>query len=388
MMEAILYAEIYLICMIVVGLLMHWSMRGDSHSTSDQWLIRCIAGFFVTFGSNFLFTIFNRGIIPTPWAKELSYVFKTLFFLLFSGSVIAWCGYAETEIQKGDMARKKARLMFIIPALLPVIPIILNLWNHMLFRIDESLLYKRGIAYHFLMMYLFVISAIFAIRLLRRSFLESTPNSKSHLLTAASFSLCVLAAWVLSFFGEAVPVICVCVMVNLLCIYTGNTRQQISMDKLTQVNNRQNLIGFMNYKLINHENRLYVLMIDVDYFKQINDTYGHLEGDHALVCVASALKRSCSPFKRRPFIARFGGDEFIIVLEGAQEDADCLCESIRQHLRESQERDQLPYELKVSIGVACYRCGMGSKDLIAAADAELYKIKHARDKNKAPALHH
>ena len=345
--------------MIVVGLLLHWSFRSDSRSASDQWLIRCFGGFFATFSANFLFILFNRGIIATPWTRELSYAFKSLFFL-----------------------------MFIIPSIIPIIPILLNLWNHLLFRIDEDMMYRREILYHLLMLYLFAFTAVFAVRLFLRSFREFGPNRQSHLQTTASFSLCILAAWILSFAGESVPVICVCVMVNLLCIYVGTNRQQISMDKLTQVNNRQNLIGFINYKLINHESRLYVLMIDVDFFKPINDTYGHLEGDHALIRVADALKHSCNTFKRRPFIARYGGDEFIIVLEGTQEDADRLCDSIRQHLRESQEKDNAPYELTVSIGVAGYRSGMMSKDLISAADDDLYRVKQGRDKSRAPVGHH
>ncbi len=388
MMEALLYAEIYLICMIVVGLLLHWSVRSESRSASDQWLIRCYAGFLATFTANFLFTVFNRGIIQTPWTKEISYLLKTFFFLLFSNSVMCWCGYAETEIRQGDMVRKKVHLMFIVPSLLSMVPILLNLWNHQFFQIDDSLRYVRGPYYHLLMLSLFAFTAFFAVRLVHRSFREFGPNRKAHMLVTASFSLCILLAWVFSFAGESVPVICVCVMLNLLCIYTGTNRQQISMDKLTQVNNRQNLIGFINYKLINHESRLYALMIDVDYFKPINDTYGHLEGDHALMRVANALKHSCNSFKRRPFIARYGGDEFIIVLEGTQEDADMLCSKIRQHLQESQEKENAPYDLTVSIGVAGYRSGMQSKDLIAAADEELYKIKQARDKNKSPNGHH
>ena len=387
-MEAYLHAEIYLICMIVVGLLLHWSVRGESQSASDQWMIRCFGGFLVTFTANFFFTLFIRGIIRIPWTREISYALKSLYFLFFSMSVMAWCGFAETEIRRGDMVRKKVHMMFIIPSIIPMIPIALNLWNHLLFSIDENLTYRREVLYHVLMLYLFAFTAYFAVRMILRSFREFGPNRKAHLQVSASFSLCILLAWLLSFAGESVPVVCVCVTVNLLCIYNGTNRQQISMDKLTQVNNRQNLIGFINYKLINHESRLYALMIDVDYFKPINDTYGHLEGDHALVRVADALKESCNSFKRRPFIARYGGDEFIIVLEGTQEEADQLCNCIHNKIRKSQENENSPYDLTVSIGVAGYRNGMLSKDLIAAADEELYKIKQGRDKSKTPPPHH
>ena len=213
---------------------------------------------------------------------------------------------------------------------------------------------------------------------MRQAGLESDPTQKAHLRLTASFPLCILAAIVLSSAGEAVPVICVCITVELLCLYMGTISHQISMYKLTQVNNRQNLIGFMNYKLKNHSDDLYLLMIDLDYFKSINDTYGHLEGDRALTQLSGVLKQACGPFARRPYIARYGGDEFIIVMEGTAEDAQRLCDSIRAKLREINSTSDT-YQLQVSIGCAQWQPGMDQKQLIAAADAALYQIKHARE---------
>ena len=86
-----------------------------------------------------------------------------------------------------------------------------------------------------------------------------------------------------------VPVICVIVTAELLWIYTGSVSMQISMDKLTQVNNRQNLMGFLNYKIRNHSDSVLLMMLDVDNFKTINDTHGHPEGDQALVSAAQQI---------------------------------------------------------------------------------------------------
>jgi diguanylate cyclase (GGDEF)-like protein len=172
-------------------------------------------------------------------------------------------------------------------------------------------------------------------------------------------------------------VICVCVAVELLCLYIGNMHRQISMDKLTQVNNRQNLFGFMSHKLKNHAQDLWLLMIDLDFFKTINDTYGHLEGDRALTRLAGVLKASCADILPRPYIARYGGDEFIIVLEGDETAVETLRAEIRRNLDGIPEGDA-PYRLAVSIGAARWEEGMDNTALIAAADAELYRLKHAQ----------
>jgi diguanylate cyclase (GGDEF)-like protein len=159
----------------------------------------------------------------------------------------------------------------------------------------------------------------------------------------------------------------------------GNTWQQISLDKLTQVNNRQNLIGFLNHKLKNHSGELFLLMIDLDYFKTINDTYGHLEGDDALIRASQALKLACSDnFRRRPYIARYGGDEFIVVIESSKQEADRLLENIHTNLKALNDESHKPYTLAFSIGVGEYHPGMDANALIEAADSELYKIKRAR----------
>jgi diguanylate cyclase (GGDEF)-like protein len=213
-------------------------------------------------------------------------------------------------------------------------------------------------------------------RLMKAARRETDPVRQSHLHLTASFPLCILAAWVLSFVGESVPVICVCITVELLCLYMGTTNQQISLDKLTQVNNRQNLYGYLDYKLRNHLEDLYLMMIDVDYFKQINDTYGHLEGDQALIRVASALKLACGSHTKRPYIARYGGDEFIVLLEGTQLEADDLCDSIRTLLK--QLNQQSPYALDLTIGYALWQPGMDVNGLIGAADNVLYELKRAR----------
>ena len=376
-MQRILYAEVYLICILVVSLLLYWAAKKETRSSSERWLIWVLLCFLCSFASNFLFSVFNGLLQGSKALVPVSYAFKTLYFITLSIGVYAWCMYSEMTIKSKVSKTKKSMLLLALPLLIPIVGALVNLKTHHLFYIDESGEYSRQYMFHFLMLYLSAATVICSVRLLHRSYFELDPTRKSHLHMTALFPLCIIGAWLLSFVGESVPVICVSIMFALLFMYNGAQDQQISKDMLTQVNNRQNLISFVNYRIANHEEKIYLLMIDVDFFKTINDTYGHLEGDRTLIYVATTLKQACASYKRRPYIARYGGDEFMVVLEGTRQDVNQLVESIRALLNEKKPED-IPYNITLSIGLAEYQVGMTAKELIAAADAEMYKIKQHR----------
>ena len=77
-MDAILYAEIYLICIVFDGMLLIWAGRSDTRSTSEMWLRRTLMSFLFNFVSNFFFTVFNRIFVIDGAVIPLSYGFKTM----------------------------------------------------------------------------------------------------------------------------------------------------------------------------------------------------------------------------------------------------------------------------------------------------------------------
>ena len=377
-MATLLYAEIYLICIVIVWLCLYWVTRRSSGSASEQWLHIMLVGFAVSFASNFLFTLFNGFKLIPGLVLPLSYIFKTIYNIALCFGVYAWCGYADTECRGKLFITRKMRLLTGLPLLGMIALIVYNIWSHGLFAIDEAGGYQRGGLFQLEMALLVAFTAAFSVKLILRRKNETDPIKRGHMLLVASFPLCLLIAWALSAIGESVPVICVAITIELLCLFMGTSTQQISMDKLTQVNNRQNLLGFLDYKLYNHDEKVFLLMMDLDYFKTINDTYGHLEGDDALIRAAKALKIACGDFKRRPYIARYGGDEFIVVIESTKAEAEALIANIREALEQLNQQAQRPYTLKFSIGVGEYHSGMNANDLIEAADHALYEIKRAR----------
>jgi len=157
--------------------------------------------------------------------------------------------------------------------------------------------------------------------------------------------------------------------------------QQLSIyDPLTEVYNRRYFD--MRYdnefsRAKKYKHNLAVLMVDIDYFKKVNDNYGHLAGDAVLHEVAAGIKAS---IREVDFVARLGGEEFAVVLaETAQDGALMVAERIRAKIagRTIQAFDE-QIQISVSIGVAVYPANTVNADmLIEAADKFLYKAKEA-----------
>ena len=128
---------------------------------------------------------------------------------------------------------------------------------------------------------------------------------------------------------------------------------------------------------IRYGSRLALAMLDVDYFKRYNDTYGHLRGDEALMTIAGAL---VDTVRRNDIVARYGGEEFAVILvEAGEEEVAVACERIRHAIACAEFHGHTASEtisLTASIGYAlCPRDGSGKASLISAADRALYGAK-------------
>jgi len=118
---------------------------------------------------------------------------------------------------------------------------------------------------------------------------------------------------------------------------------------------------------------LSVLMIDVDYFKKFNDTYGHAVGDKVLVVVARALREKLRP---TDLVARYGGEEFLVILPDTNVEAGRQCaERVRAAVAAEQLEDA-DTRITVSLGGACLKPGEVMADILARADEALYASKH------------
>jgi len=151
------------------------------------------------------------------------------------------------------------------------------------------------------------------------------------------------------------------------------------IDGLTQVFNKRYLLEFLDREMarcLRHGRALSLVIFDIDHFKKINDSYGHLAGDYVLRELAAALK---SRIRKEECFARYGGEEFALVLpETGHENTVFLADKLRKLV----EQHQFVFEGKrigvtFSGGVADLEVGHDSAlAFIKAADARLYEAKH------------
>ncbi|NOZ10131.1 MAG: diguanylate cyclase [Gammaproteobacteria bacterium] len=160
--------------------------------------------------------------------------------------------------------------------------------------------------------------------------------------------------------------------------YVRKVEDQANKDSLTELYNRKYLFE-MGGKLFSNARRgslkLTTIMVDIDFFKHVNDTYGHLAGDIAIKHIATILKRS---FRSGDVVARYGGEEFCMICVNLDEqDAVILCERIREEVDASSfNYGGNPISVTVSIGLSTKRFNKFS-DMLASADQALYRAKRS-----------
>ena len=117
-------------------------------------------------------------------------------------------------------------------------------------------------------------------------------------------------------------------------------------------------------------------MIDIDRFMEINDTYGHINGDRVLQHAGRIIRHN---IRKTDMAARFGGDELLVYFDGANAaQAQLICrrfaDSVQRDPPQMEDGGPLPYTL--SIGIAALAPGMDAEDLVERADAAMYNAKN------------
>ncbi len=313
-------------------------------------------------------------LIWLNYVADIAYYILSLFVSFF------WFLYSETLQESKLVENKRNIFLCAIPMLLAILLNVTTPWTHLIFSFDEDGNFTRGV----LNLFQRIIPIGYIIATSGKAFLRSRNRknyaNKNKYLTISSFCVYPFIFSIWQMYITETPVLTMGITLAILQVYINLQNQLISIDPLTQLNNRNQMIRFLSGKMRNTNpyKTLYLLIMDMDYFKKINDQYGHIEGDRALIRVANTLKKVCA--KYNCFVCRYGGDEFIMVGEFSNEEIlKRLCIELNEVLAEDNTAADAPYVLHLSIGYAAFSHSMqGIPDFIEEADKMLYEVKRAR----------
>lgn len=374
-MDTVLYAEINIFSIAVLLVIAFKSSMTEMEQPLKNKLFS-FSVWFVTAANVFdlLWKLSNTKYWTLPLPVILGINF--MYFVCFGLSSYFWFLYSEVTAKK-DILRCARLIGEAFPLFVLVGLLIVSMFNGCLFYFDENMEYHRGPLYYLQGILSYGYIGIASVKSLIEVGKKKNYSHKEELFTVASFSVPLLLCGVAQLFFQSAPVMTLGFSTAYLIVYINSLQILISIDSLTGLNNRRELLKHLEEKTLalKKDENLYFLFIDLDSFKQINDKYGHNEGDRALKAVASVLKSVCG--RTGGFCARYGGDEFAVVqvLETGGNIDDVrkeICELIE---RKSTEQ-ALAYNISVSVGYAEYpKQAKNIQDLIYCADSDMYDVK-------------
>lgn len=313
-----------------------------------------------------------------PGARALNLLFTSCYYLLNCYIPFLWLAYTAAYYNETELFFRKLRVFTYAPLVLNLLNVVMNVFAGALFTIDAQNHYHRGLLFPPTAVMFFLYLIVSAVLAWRKTKLAKTEFERRRCTAIARFLILPSLGGLLQSVFYGTSLLWICVTLSCLMIYINVQNTQISTDALTGLNNRYQFDKHLIRMFSSEETRAdtALIMIDVNKFKQINDTYGHIFGDRVLIAVADALKRSCGSCNA--FLSRYGGDEFTIVCRPAL--VDTLMEAVLSNLSSFNASGTLGVTLSVSMGCAqLTEEGIHTVDeLIALADSRMYEQKRAK----------
>ncbi|MCQ2611290.1 MAG: GGDEF domain-containing protein [Treponema sp.] len=362
-------------CLLLITIIYIDSIRASGKFTEVTLLRYFMISVFIYIFSYSAHLLFQKQILTgSLFTSRILLLLKNIF-----QCHLAYCWFIFSEYSVTNKKLQPCeKAVWIMPDIFNAICVFITIFqtNGFLYTANADGSFSRGPL--FFLQYVFLVPYLFSASIpnLLKSFKPEYYVKQSILRTYAFFPVFPILTILFQFFVPGYFSVGIGILLSLILVYVNILRHTISHDYLTKINNRQNLIEFLTDRIKTTDKDMYLLMMDVNKFKSINDNHGHEEGDKALIHIAECLKAVA---ERIPcFISRYGGDEFIIVFETNNiQDVSILCEEIHSELKVIVSKYNLPYELSVAIGYA-QSSGVNQDidQLIAEADKKLYINKN------------
>lgn len=382
-MYAISYIEINTCCMIILLLIFRRHIRGLDKSFASNTFSGLIISAITYVLLDMICGLQQNQIIHL--SKALSSIMNVAFFWSSFSLTHLSFAFAECELGRKWVNDKRKRVISQIPAILLSVMTLGTLKWKYFFYIDEAGLYHKGTYYPFIIVLVYGYIIMIGVRVLTMYPQKRYYTLRGQMKMVSSFVVIPLIAGVIQTFYTGISIVCFGITISMIQVFTQFLENKITTDSLTQINNRTKAVQYLETHIENRQRikgkDLYFMMMDLNDFKKINDTYGHVEGDKALINMAEVLKKSMMNYQG--ILARYGGDEFCIAGEFTEKEKDELCASIFENLKEANRNLDKPYNIEMCMG--CAKLTDDIKillDFINKADKDLYQHKREKEARK------
>lgn len=310
---------------------------------------------------------------PGLLMKIINMVGNTYCFIANPVFISSWCIYADLRLYHSRKRIRKLYRFAMIPAEIMVFVAILNNFVPIIYHIDKNNVYHRlpfSYAYY-LVDAGYLLFSVYILKSYEKRY-GKVRFFPMYLMVTPIILGCAFQAM---FYG--ISLIWVSLAVGLTSMYMALQNEFSYLDKLTGLYNRAYFDYQLDMALKDSGSRTGAIMIDVDYFKQINDTYGHSAGDEALIDVARVILLS-KPDK--VVATRFAGDEFILLVKNTSDrQIQTIIDGIRDEVNIFNETENRQYKLSLSLGYTIYEPGKDTvDDFMKRMDDNMYEEKNQK----------
>ena len=307
-------------------------------------------------------------------AGSSNIVIKVLVFLsgsgLFLGNVMIgylWAKFimVHMNIPFSDIRRNIYRTI----GLISIVLLVINIFYPLVFSVSDGR-YQRGCAYIIFLIF----AAFYILDSLYLYVKRVKKNGSLKLFPVHIFLIPVILGVVIQAFFVEIAITWTSIAISVAGIMTALKNEIIFTDCLTGLYNRVYL-EFLHKRACNKKDCwVSGIMIDLNGFKQINDNYGHAEGDLALCIVADLLRKSFSEYG---VVTRYAGDEFVIMLNTTDDQLiQKIIKSAKKNFVTENEKSDKPYQLSASMGYAITNLSNETiDDFMNRIDEQMYQDK-------------
>ncbi len=301
--------------------------------------------------------------------RIINYLSNTIDYACTVTIGLLWCLYVELHVYKDREEISNKIKITIIPWLVEIIVLTINLFGTgLMFSVSEDNVYSRedGIIIGYVTLVIYIAYSVYLV------YNSKTQKLRLHFFPILNFVIPCFIGTVLQLLFYGISTSFVSISIALIFVQMQLYAENAYLDELSGLLNRRYLNGVLSKKE-KIEDSLHGIMMDVNDFKEINDTFGHNAGDRAVRWMGELLLKSVP---KSAIVIRYSGDEFVALLPDIEEDGvRSVMDKIKSNLDKFNSEGKEPFALTVSMGYAKFELDDNQETFQRKMDDAMYEEK-------------